>query len=170
MRSITDYGIREYYSKADSAISPVTVTGVGIYIFDETDIIQFDTFGNAGISNHIFAFLPPSCFAESAEDVRYLINITNESYQYYGTYNDSTKGYSATALVSLKDTDTGSVLFSEYYTVTPPDSMSVFGNNSSDTYATVGFGYIHEKLILDIKPILETLLPVLATDSFLMKD
>jgi len=114
---------QSYSTNQGAGISPVTITGSGIYIVD--NMTKSDSYTNRGFS------IDPFCYADTPETVRYILSLWDE-YRYYGTYNNGTKGYTTVLFVTLTDVYDGEVLFARLYSAHPPSETSM--NIYSDTY------------------------------------
>lgn len=135
------------YIRADSSISPVAVTGIGLYI---SNIVEPKWILN------IYRWMPESqlfLFADRPENARYSL-MTITSHSLYGTYDNGTKGYSTTVEVLIKDVSTGGMLFRNSYTADPPHTAP---RTNTDTYAEYDFS----RALEDTFSVLEQLYPVI---------
>ena len=120
--SIKARGLEDYYTRQDTSISPVAVTGNGVYIQD--------SLSDYAICRNLY----PNQIASSPETVRYVIN-RSESYIYRFTYDNGTKGYATNNRVVIKDVATGKIFFSKTYTSEPATYITGYGVYN-DTYAS----------------------------------
>ena len=97
----------------------------------------------------VFSAIPPYYIAEEPEQIRYVL-IYRFDYEYYGAYNNGTKGYSAITTLMLKDAVTGEILVNQSNKTNPPSRVQSF-NVSNDTYATF-HGFDLENVLADYLP------------------
>jgi len=151
--SIKEKGLTDYYSKADRSISPVKVTGKGIYINVEDDMGK----------DEIKYKIPPCYIADSPESVRYVYcHYTTSSY--YGRYTDGTSGYTRYYHFVLKNAASGQILFEKSFSFNPPYSTSqrgdVYGSwSKTDDFLT--------SLNRDILPAIKRVVPLYNVQSSL---
>ena len=142
--SIDEQGLREYYNNSNNSVSPVNVTGNGLYTY----------FNSPQNMHHIAKTymehqkIAPWCLADSPEDVRYVLTVI-DTYSYFGTYDNGTKGYSTSTQLTLRDTFTGEYLFYQAYRSDPPRTTA---RTDKDTYGSISLSDI----------IMEEILPILA--------
>ena len=149
-KAIEERGFEDYYRRTDASLSPVEVTGTGIYIYQ-----------NKNSPSHFYPYglsyrVDPFSFAETPEDVRYIIHVSTDSYE-TGKYSNGLSAYTTTAEIVIKDTVTGEILFSESYHAAPPVTLTV--NDSP-------YGRINEQVVVsDICTALEQLVTVYASQD-----
>ena len=148
--SISQQGLSGYYALTDHSVSPVKVTGTGLYVNCENATKNTSLLDLYGI---LHKYIAPCCFAAKPEDVRYVLSFS-ESYEFYLSYNNNTKGYSTTTLVTLKDVMTGEILFQGKYVAKPPGTAPL---RNIDEYGKYDFT---DAMKNDILPVLSSLLIV----------
>ena len=148
--NIKEFKLENYYAKTDNSVSPVEVTGTGIYV---NTTKARETRRNC---LKIISFFPPSCLADAPENVRYVLIFTEE-YSYYGTYTDGTEGYVTTINAVLKDTATGKIIYRNRFTSNPPDSVYI-QFNPDNVYGN--WDRIGNDFIPDILPALEKIFTI----------
>ena len=112
-RSIIEQNLSEYYFKTDNSISPISVTGRGLYM----NIIKSDNSETRGLK-----VIPPFYFAEKLEDIRYVLTI-EETYNYVGFYRGIGGAFSTKATITLKDMVTGKICFTHEYKAESPGAI-----------------------------------------------
>jgi hypothetical protein len=119
--------LEAYYAKTSSGKAPIEITGNELYIAPFTDY----NFNTRKLTNKLFTSGSPFNlrYASKPEEARYLITFSAAT-SYYGTYSypgttATTKGYSVTVTVCLKDCKTGTVLHTKNISVNPPFQINV---------------------------------------------
>lgn len=140
---IEQLGIWDYYIKTDNTTSPVDVTGVGLYVAvsDASGRHRGDPDFSRSPGSPIYELMnviPASYLARAPEEIRYIVAVTDVSHTFYGTYRSggtSISGFSTNALVTVKDTVTGTILYSGRISGNPPYTTT----STNDVYASVSF-------------------------------
>ncbi len=110
----TSPGLFEYYRKTDDSVSPVDVSGEGIYI-NTADAPR------CTIDYLIGVF--PFAYATEPEDIRYIVNFSQE-HSYHAMYDNGTKAYVTFTTITIKDTKTGEILLSNEHMTMPSDTIT----------------------------------------------
>ena len=157
-KSITEQGLDEYFSKTDGSISPVDINSNLLYINRSNSPANTEYRQGSSWYKILWSYIPPFYLAEHPEEVRYVLNLS-ESHTYYGTYNNGSIGYSTETLVTIKDTKTGELLFSTYYSQEPLNSFEVpeTATISTEIYGSSDF---RKEIEDDILPVLERIIPI----------
>ena len=147
VKEIEERGLEYYYRRTDASVSPVEVTGTGIYFYKNNNSLPL-----YGLKDMV----DPFDYAETPEDVRYIIHVSSDTHE-TGKYENGQSAYTTTAEIIVKDTVTGEILFSESYIGAPPFMLT--SNNSP-------IGRIDEQVVLsDILPVLKLLVTVYASQG-----
>lgn len=140
--SLREQGLYEYFSSGGAFISPVDVTGNGIYIIiDPTQIMHH--ISRIYLEHEKIA---PWCLADKPEEVRFVLAVI-DTFSYFGTYDNGTKGYSTETHVTLTDVVTGEYLFNNYYRADPPTTTA---RTERDNYGMINLTAAIKEEILPI--------------------
>ena len=143
-------GISDYYSSGDNSVSPVELTGNGMflnYIVAPRGEARTPYFYDQ-IYEDLFTSVPAHFIANKPEHVRYLLLI-NEYYEYFGRYDNGTSGYKAIVKVMFKDTASGEILLAKTYEFDPPSRTTA---TARDTYASPSLN----RIVSDFRELIES--------------